>query len=73
MKPGISTCFSNCRSIVCGWASSQGRSVSSVPTSTIMPSRTATAVASGSDGSMVRILRAVKTVILDIGRFLFGE
>ena len=59
MKPGRRTCRSKVRSTTCGRASSQGRRVSRVPASTILPSRTATASARGIEGFMVWIRRAV--------------
>ena len=65
MSPGISTASANRSSTSYSWRSSQGRSVSRVPTSTIRSPRTASAVASGNEGSMVWTRRAVKTVITD--------
>ena len=59
MKPGNRMCRSKVRSTTCGWASSQGESVSRVPASTIRPPRTATASALGMEGFMVWTRRAV--------------
>ena len=63
MKPGMMHRSLNVSSTSWLCVSSQGRIVSSVPTSTMRPSRTATASATGRDGSMVRTVRAGNTVI----------
>ena len=63
MKPGMITWLRKVSSISWSYASSQGAMFSKVPTSTMCPSRTATASAVGIDASIVRTRRAVKTVI----------
>ena len=65
MSPGRITASAKSSRMRCSLPSSHGRSDSSVPTSRIMPSRTATAVASGQEGFMVMIRRATKTSIMD--------
>ena len=63
MNPGMMQWSLNVSSISWLCDSSHGRIVSRVPTSTIRPSRTATASATGRDGSMVRTVRATNTVM----------
>ena len=63
MKPGMMTWSLKVSSISWSYASSHGAIFSKVPTSTMRPSRTATASAVGIDASIVRTRRAVKTVI----------
>ena len=62
-NPGMMQWSLNVSSISWLCDSSHGRMVSNVPTSTIRPPRTATASATGSEGSMVRTVRATNTVM----------
>ena len=62
-NPGMMQRSLNVSSISWLRDSSHGRMVSSVPTSTIRPSWTAIASATGRDGSIVRTVRATNTVM----------